>query len=76
MTGRVQPPPSGSVLAELSAEYCEHDGERGRCPMCRAAETASDPPPDPPAPPVPRPARPPVTDYREDDPRATDWWAR
>ena len=79
MTGRIHPAPVGDVLAELAAEYCEHDGVPGRCPMCRAAETAPDPPGDEPPPASPVPPRPPVPEVADggrEDARDTPWWQR
>ncbi len=70
-----QPRPAGEVLAELAAEYCEHDGVPGRCPMCRAAEASPDPPP----PTTPRPDLTTVADTGDEDdqdPRNTPWWQR
>jgi hypothetical protein len=85
-----QPPPSGEVLAEAGAGYCEHDGVPARCPMCRAAtelvaDTTSgqdatdagggDQQGDPGGQ-EPTEARPVQPQAAGDDPRATPWWQR
>ncbi len=72
VTTRRQSAPATTVLAEVTGGFCEHDGIPARCPSCRAAGTAPDPPP----PTTPRPDPPAVAEGGHEDVRDTPWWQR